>query len=66
MRKNGHMDDCTFVKGQGWACAEGCPKAEDPKNHQTTQAEAPPAKSADWRKDYANHPKFAKFQKGRT
>jgi hypothetical protein len=64
MRKNGHMDDCTFERGLGWQCAEGCPKAEEPKTGTSSSSEeteqAKPA-SGD---DYQNHPKFAKFSKG--
>lgn len=45
--------------------AEQKKKAEAPaKKQDDKKAEAPAKKSGDWRKDYAKHPKFAKFQKG--
>jgi hypothetical protein len=61
MRKNGHMDDCTFERGVGWQCAEGCPKAEEPKSGTSPSEETAKPASGD---DYQNHPKFAKFSKG--
>ena len=68
MRKNGHLDECEFKRGEGWQCAEGCEKAGSQTNYDPPEATAQqqPASRGKIEADYAKHPKFAKFQKGNS